>query len=497
VTLFESGEIGTGFLAARGARLAARRTTNTVAREVRALSADILDTPAVSYSKTAPNPWEDLRVVTPKRSMSAALGIVWGWDQLLWDLIDQMCDDDPTIAAAEQGIEDWFGSFPTRWVPADPGDVKGQEIADAANRVLLDVKGNFGWGNFLRCMRCGTWRHGFSIVQVFWGVADGMIVPTDYLHEHPSRFSFDRRGRVFFSTEGKAEQAPPYRFVVGRWNALYSNPFGQSQVFGLRFLYEIKKRAIKGWAVWAERCGTPLLIVYGDPERTKDNAGWKANAETFLKTLGVTSGAVFANGEKVEALRRDGGTNQNPSEPLIQAIDKMITRKLWGGELTASEGERAGSLAMAKQHGAMTRLKVAGVARWLEDVVTQGLGDPFVDLNFGTNAPRIRLMVDDEDSGDAKTSLALLTGAHQIGMDLVDAEAREMLGLRAPQGDDIVLPGLDYARGGSKDAEGLPSKTQVVPVGAAADELAGDEKKKPGSPPRSRSTIRDLTSRSR
>lgn len=386
------------------------------------------------------NPAEYNRTVTAKQSHSDALGIVFGQDRELYDLYAEMRDKDATIAMACAHLLAIANEFPSGFVADDAEDEEAGEIVKACEECLVGTRGNFGWQGMLDALALGAFVDGFAVVQTAWTVREGRISPDWFRQEHPSLFSFTDTGAPVLAIGGY-KLADPRRFVVSRWGAPYGNPFGESQLHGLRWLYDFKRSAMRGWLAYTEKYGLPILVAKVPPDAT-DGATTIANLRSAIQSLDLTNGLILAQGETIESIARDGGKggSQSHQEAFIKHMDANILRRILAGELNVASGASVGSYAQSQTHDANTRRRAVAMVRMRDEAVNRGPVAAFVEMNFGPHwVGRVRFLADTETKADTGESIARLDAAFRLGVEVRAAQAREMLGMERPLDDDEIL----------------------------------------------------------
>lgn len=396
------------------------------------------------------NPAAQLAVLRATRSVTNALGLVGSIrEPEVFNLFDEIAED-PAVASVEEAIKDAFGDLSWDIVTDDP-DGPGGEIAIWAKAALEKADGFRGARDALR----GKGRaHGFSVAQVFWDYRDGTLLPVRFRHEHPSRFAFTRDWRLLISVAGELTEPPPGKFVVFRLDPVYGNPFGTSALMPLRFLWAVKKGAMKGEVETARAFGRPFL-VFTLTEKTQDKQEARDELLGVIRELDTTDGVVLGRGEEVEVMSRSLGSGGTPSANLVAYCDKMVSRLLSGADLVQGMGDEGrGSMALGNVHDRKFQARVARIAR-LEEDSWNGLLEEMVRLNFGSVDPDIvRFEIDTADERDVDASKVALDTARDHGLSIPEPVAREWLGVRAPlEGESVlVAPGASGREGESAAA---------------------------------------------
>lgn len=384
------------------------------------------------------NPAEYLRTIRPKTSTTDALGLYYVQDQDLYNLLDEMILRDATLAGAESALADFASEFPTLFeVVGDEDDDRAVAVRDETQEAIQGVA-PFDLGAARSAVRTAVHRHGFAVVQIFWGVDGGRVVPVSYRHEHPAQFAFTTDGEVLIRDASGVRLPPPRKFIAVQWPALYGNPFGASQIFPLAILYQVKKLALKGWVELSDKGNDPILVVK-IPADVKDPATAQANAEEMLRNLSGTKGVAFALGETLESIARNSsGSSKSVSEAIVDWCDRAMVRAILGGELNFMSGStQTGGFAQAKTHGDASSRRAKTMAE-IDERFVQQVVNHFVALNYGDDAA-VRVCVDTEDAADVRTTEIRYRGALASGLAIKTEQAYREWGFELPQDDDEIL----------------------------------------------------------
>jgi SPP1 gp7 family putative phage head morphogenesis protein len=266
-------------------------------------------------------------------------------------------------------------------------------------------------------------------LEALWEERGGKLVPHRILHAHPGQFVFDAESGEFLFYQTRRVPSPGQIFHANLPGA-YENPLGESPVWGLRYLYEAKRKLLSEQVKAAAKFGTP--IVHGKvPNELTEKSQSMNDFLVALQELPDGAVIVTANGEEIEVHPRNIGAGatdifDNP----ISRIDSYIRTALLGSELATVAGQN-GSRAASQTHEAVMLRTLAPYSAPIRKAV-QALIDLVVKVNFGDTAPIPQLTIDFEIPSDAQETRATLETAFKIGLPISESEAREKLGLRPP-----------------------------------------------------------------
>jgi SPP1 gp7 family putative phage head morphogenesis protein len=388
-------------------------------------------------SRTVPGYF--LQEVKATASTSYAYGYCLTTTTQFWDLLDEMVDRDSNVAS---NVALLIAKVLERErCVVVPEEFEEDPRVHDARLFLEDMIAHTNFEYLLWCLLYGTIVHGFSAVEMMWTVLPDLSArPSEFFHAHPGQFAFDRAGLPYYIKDvGVPVAVPPLKFTIMRNPGPFDNPFGQSLLFGLRWLWYFKKKALVSVVRFAEKFGFPLL--HGElPSTESTNTKLKDALKNALAQAAEDDCLVTSNGEKVTAINRSAGTTNQPHMLAVDYFDNEITKGILGATLV-SNVSKFGTQALGTVHKDTVNSRVLPLARLLESVITDQIFRPLVQLNFGVDCPVPSYDIDTEEGRDAAEGRETLKAAVELGLDVAEAEAREILGLRSPKpGEDLLEP---------------------------------------------------------
>lgn len=431
----------------------------------------------------------------PKSSESSAHGFIYVSSKEFHDLMDEMVDRDLAIAAAVSMI---VAYIETRELilETDEKDERATKIRDAVREHILKLRGHFGFSQLVSTLVYGAVIHGLSINEIVWELKDGLFVPAAFVQRHPGQFGFDELGEPYILRDvpsglisarvSDARRAEENKFIVMRMNGRYGDPFGESAIFGVRWVYALKKGVLSSWVDFADTYGTPLAVA--KIEKGAQNIEDLQNKiEEAMSDLRVKNGITLPPGVDLNFQARDGGgQSKDIYDSLTARLERAQVRFILGSTLSTMENEGTGSLAQARVHSATQDTRTRPVASALQDALQDGIINPFVRLNFGDGAPAPRLSVDTETGIDVEQALKIIDSAVNWNIDVTKAQAREWTGIRLPSegeeilertsaqgiaGDRLFPPG-DSEEFAERKKRGMPDRNQERSFGVILENVA-------------------------
>jgi hypothetical protein len=143
-------------------------------------------------------------------------------------------------------------------------------------------------------------------------------------------------------------------------------------------LWIYKKEAIKAWAIYAEKFGTPVRIG-----RTPSNDDiQRRELLDYLKNLGQSSSIVLNMEEQIEFLQTQNSDSYNVYERLIKLINEEIKKTIIGSTMTMDDGS---SYSQSKTHENTFRLRVNSDIKDLQFFLNMELLPRLQELSFLKN----------------------------------------------------------------------------------------------------------------
>lgn len=241
-----------------------------------------------------------------------------------------------------------------------------------------------------------------------------------------------------------------YRSILGEWFGRYN---------------------VGGWEMQCiERFGMPIPV--GKYERVED----KEVLEGAFASFGAAGSLVVSGSTSIEfqasAVPTSGALVH---ETYLEKSAQRVSVAMLGSQQTATVGTDQGSKASAAVHNLVRRDVLYGVWQIISEVIRRDLFVPYVRMNLGEQYVKYtpQYVPQFDDAVDmATTAAALLTITRDLGLDVGEGYARELLSVPAPaDGETILAP-----------APAAPAANPFASFGAQT--AAREEPPKPARPPR-------------
>lgn len=395
-------------------------------------------------------PQEQLRQVSAVQSNTSAHGFFTILDESYFNLFDEMVRKDPTLAAALRLVVTMILRRGVKFTTDDRGD-RAAEIRDEIEKNLQSVSTRQSWGNLTWSLIHGSILHGVSVAETIWEPKGALDVPKAYIHRHPGMFTFDHFGTPYRYTVSSTSPPPlpAYKFCIMDSPALYGNPWGQSAIDTLQFLYEFKKQVLKDWILFIANYGLPLLVAKTQQSGTAF-AQLKAKLVEIFANLRGNSAITLPQGVDVEGIARSAGQTGNLHREFIRYADECMILLLFGPILGMLDSEHNARSA-TETHSGTTQIALKPTAERLGESITRDLCVPFRVLNYGENSPEVVCQVDTEDAIDVTQLIDSVDAFRNWGLPVSERQIRERMDLPKPEEDDEIQPAPAPPPGG-----GLP-----------------------------------------
>ena len=308
--------------------------------------------------------------------------------------------------------------------------------------------------------------YGPAAVQMTPIMKDGYVVPGDWFPIHSDTLAFTEYGDlsvyVGLRYEGEKETGPygqihmlddeERKLVIlhthGRQGPDYEVPEEAAFAYAGRGLRDVvwwywmmKQTALQFWMTWIERYGMGIRVgTYPDG----NNAAKDVMEEVLQNLVGDVSVVIPRQpGENRDAYSIDV---QEPSSGHAKTFADLIEGYLAGqikeliiGQTATTEATATGlGSSVGDQHAETFRRIVQGDALNLADSITRELVWRYHEMNFGETEykPRFRFSL---EKNDPREFMEAVRGFVELGGEVSQRQAREILGLTEPEEGEAVL----------------------------------------------------------
>lgn len=402
--------------------------------------------------------------IQPKQSNATAHGYYFLQSRSLWDLMDEMVGKSIPIKGAFRQCFSIIQTFPENFSVIDDDDQEATKWRDVAQKALTEIDGPFDWTALKRDLTIMPRQHGFSFVQIFWEprkvtwrdggkktVTGTFLCPTAYQHCHPGLFVFDSMATGYYAPQilkGQAQDPDPLpqgRFALAIAPSQYANPYGESDLFDMRYAFAILHAAQKFWVRYCDKFGDPMTIVKYETAPAGMNAqmdsverAWrKAEAIATMQNVQEAVGVALPAGMEVEFIQRatKGGS---PHEGLVQHYERQLIGYIQGSTLATGESSSgSGSRAASQIHEITMREYQKPSADGCAKSITRDVLNTFLLLNAGPDMiGRVVYGIDTKDAADLDAIGKRVDIAKVFALPVSQKQLRAETGWTAPDPDD-------------------------------------------------------------
>lgn len=302
---------------------------------------------------------------------------------------DEVLRDDTVRAAVNQRVH---GVIARPW-QVQPGGKRA--IDKAAASFLQDELDALQWDSITAQMLSGVF-YGFSVAEIIWDVAGGKVGIADIRVRNRRRFGFDGDTRLRLKTlesPWPGELLPERKFWVARFGAdHFDAPYGLGLAHYLYWPVWMKRNALRFWAVFLEKFGTPTVLGRYPGGTGEDEQNKLLEA---LQSVVRDSTVILPEGMAAELLEatRSGSADH---AGFVAAMDRAILKVALGQTATVegtagklgndAERERVKDAILKADADLLSASFCGSVAAWL------------TEWNFpGAAVPHVWRVFDDED----------------------------------------------------------------------------------------------------
>jgi phage gp29-like protein len=398
------------------------------------------------------------------------LGIIRPNDPLLekrGETIDAyltLIEDDKVFSCLQKRI----GALVARpWAvePVHEGDTKSAEAMEA---LLRRIPFDRLCRDLLQALLIG-----YTVVEIVWQVADGLVLPKALPVRRARRFIYkDVEGgapELRLITETNMVEGVPLpdrKFIVHRVNPRDDNPYGMG--LGLQLFWPVffKKKGIIAWAKFCDRFGTPTLWGrYPNNAEARD----KRTLGDALQAFSNDGYVMTPEGAAIELLEAHGAGNITTQAELIRCMDDAIAAIILGQD---AKSESGGALAAASKERSAVRLDlVQADSDLLSETLNGSLIAWLCEFN-GIGAVNVFRQVKEEEDlkASAETDAIIAGMGFALSEDAIRTKYGEGWTKATPppseQGGQSLLPSPRGGRVAEGRERGVAAKQNATPENA-------------------------------
>lgn len=283
---------------------------------------------------------------------------------------------------------------------------------------------------------------GYAVVEMIWDTTTKPWSFSALAWRDPHWFHFDRTAQTELrlrDTNYEGLPLPGGKFLVHTPRIKSGLPIrgGLARMAAIAFMAQ--NYTLKDWLAFMEVYGMPLRIGKYDPNSFKEPE--RMTLRRALSNLGHDAAAMIPVGMDIEIVDINRGSGVAVFSELADYLDKQVSKGILGQTMTTDDGS---SLAQARVHGDVKQEFCEADAFTLASTIQAGLVRPWVQLNYGENAPVCRLVIDVSPPEDLKSFTdTVLPWVRDVGLRVGAQEIRDKFGVSDPDetGEEEILGG--------------------------------------------------------
>lgn len=223
---------------------------------------------------------------------------------------------------------------------------------------------------------------GFSVCEVIWEKEEIWKVKAIERRD-PSFFRFNREGELVYA-EG-LRPVEDRKFIYLAYNATHENPYGESVLKPIYYVWKLKQLALNYWEIAMEKYAVPPVLVRIPSGASEEEI---RELEEIVAKIESSAGVVISGAEEISTI--EIGDKVDVFRELIEFCNKEISKAITGQYLSSETGD-VGSYALAKVHKDMFLYVVRSDAKLLEHKLNISLIPWILELNSVEGRCRINL----------------------------------------------------------------------------------------------------------
>jgi len=228
----------------------------------------------------------------------------------------------------------------------------------------------------------------------------------------------------------------PRKFLVLRFQNDARYPYGRGLCHHAYWYYFFKKNALKFWAIFNERFGSPTAVA-----RVGQGIGPDDRRELgeLLAGLHGEAGVVVPDAVQLSLLEAARSGEGATFRTFLDWCNDEMSKIVLGATLTSSEGRRSGSLALGRVHETVRQDYIESDARLLESVLNDQLLRWITEVGLGPGVEAPRVAIRTETPVDLEASLAVDRTLLALGLRLPESWFSERYGRPLPASGEPTL----------------------------------------------------------
>ncbi len=229
-------------------------------------------------------------------------------------------------------------------------------------------------------------EYGFSACEAIWKKEDLWKVKSIERRD-PQLFRFNTKNELVYKDGKPVEER---KFIYLAYNATYENPYGESILKPIYYIWKLKQLALNYWEIAMEKFAIPPLIALLSESPSEDSL---KEIREILAQIESSAGMALSGIQDIKVL--EVGDKVDVFKELIEFCNKEISKAITGQFLGSEIGD-SGSYALAKVHKDMFLYVVRSDSKLLEHKLNITLIPWILELNSVQGECRIKFNLKDD-----------------------------------------------------------------------------------------------------
>jgi len=324
-------------------------------------------------------------------------------------------------------------------LPAADNDAKAARIAAAAKEMVEYID---NWDDALLDMTDAIGK-GFSVSEIMWEIAEGMVWVKRLNWIHQRRFTFNsptvllESPRLITDAEPVwGEELIPNKFVVHRYRARSGATVRGGLLRPCAWMFLFKNFDIKDWLVFNELFSVPMRMGKYQPGTSATEKDVLRNA---VFNLGVDAAAIIPDTTTIELLESKLRGDVSSFEKFADFCDRAMSKAVLGH--TGSAEGTPGKLGSEDQAKEVRQDLLEADAKVIMKTVTSQLLAPWTAFNFGPDAGVPQFKLHFEESEDLERTARVYSAVvKDMGYEGISVKhIHERFGIPEPEKGETTL----------------------------------------------------------
>ncbi|NIZ13919.1 DUF935 domain-containing protein [Phaeobacter sp. HF9A] len=282
---------------------------------------------------------------------------------------------------------------------------------------------------------------GYSFTKIIWDTSAGQYEPATLEWCDPRWFRFDRKDlktpRMRHPETGQEEILPPFQYIYAPMKAKSGLPLRSGLARVALWAWLFKAYTQRDWAIFTQTYGQPLRIGKYGPGTSEDDQKKLFHA---VANIAGDCAAIIPESMMIDFVEAKSlGASTDHYERRCDWLDKQTSKLVLGQ--TATTDAETGGLGSGKEHrqgqGGIERAD----AKQLAAIISRDLIRPWIQLEYGPDAPAPRLKIGRPEEEDLAAFSSALAPLLAQGLRVKPSEVLAKFGLSEPAAGEAVIGG--------------------------------------------------------